>query len=78
MVENRRIGLEKHTHRSGLASILLKKSPPAGKKELINLFMTTSVSTLKYCVYDEILNTPFQLFGVCCSNPSAQDIQRDN
>lgn len=38
------------THRSGLASILLKKSPAMGFKELINLFKTTSVSTLKYCV----------------------------
>lgn len=59
------------THRSGLASILLKKSPPVGCKELINLFKTMSVSTLKYCVYDETLNTPLQLFAGCCSNLSA-------
>lgn len=64
------------THRSGLASILLKKSPAVGCKELINLFKTMSVSTLKYCVYDEILNTPLQLFAGCCSNPSAGQEQK--
>lgn len=42
-----------------------------GYKELSNLSKTMSVSTLKYCVYDEMLNTPLQLFGGCCSNPSA-------
>lgn len=59
------------THKSGLASILLKKSPATGFRELINLFKTISVSTLKYCVYDEILKTPLQLFAVCSSNASA-------
>ena len=63
---------ELRTHKSGLASILLKKSPPMGCKELINLFRTTSVSTLKYCVYDEMLKTPFQLLADCCGpSPSA-------
>ncbi|KAK7817626.1 hypothetical protein CFP56_042616 [Quercus suber] len=60
------------THRSGLASILLKKSPAIGCKELISLFTTTSVSTSKYCVYDKILNIPLQPFAGCCSNPSAR------
>lgn len=59
------------THRSGLASILVKKSPPMGYRELSNLFKTMSVSTLKYCLYDEMLNTPLQLFAGCCSKPSA-------
>ncbi|CBI39131.3 unnamed protein product, partial [Vitis vinifera] len=55
-----------------LASILLKKSPPMGCKELINLFRTKSISTLKYCVYDEMLKTPFQLLANCCGpSPSA-------
>jgi len=43
-------GIKRITHKSGLASILLKKSPLTGFKELINLFTTISVSTLKYCV----------------------------
>lgn len=67
------------THRSGLASILLKKSPVWGNKELSNLFRTMSVSTLKYCVYDSTLNTPLQLFAGCSSNVSAcMDRRRDH
>ena len=57
------------TYRSGLASIFLKKSP-VGYKELVNLLTTSSVSTLKYCVYDEMLNAPFQLLVDCCPPPS--------
>lgn len=59
------------THRSGLASIFAKKSSPTGFKELINLFATTSVSTLKYCVYDEMLKNPCQLLAGCCPKASA-------
>lgn len=65
------------THRSGLASILLKKSPVWGYKELSNLFKTTSVSTLKYCMYDATLNTPLQLFAGCSSNVSAWITERE-
>lgn len=63
------------TYRSGLASILLKKSPPIGYNELRILLRTMSVSTLKYWVYEEMLKNPFQLFVDwfvdCWASPSA-------
>lgn len=70
--------IKDYTHRSGFASILLKKSPLRGSNELSNLLITMSVSTLKYCVYEQILKTPCQVFVGGGPPPSAKHAREVN
>lgn len=62
--------LSKCTYMSGLSSIFSKKFLLVGCNDPLILSTTTSVSTLKYGEYDEMLNTPFQRFVVCSSPPA--------